>query len=141
MEISPDTAAALAALNSFSGGKLVRAPDLGVLMELAVRSDRRASFDELSFLAKFLHRALGIMKRIGKSAEGYDKLSAEFNASLEKATEIVRELVAGAPSAEAARFQGEYLAMTPVSFDALLELLYDLSWHKNWLIDHDGDKA
>lgn len=141
MPVSPETEAELTALEAFAQGHLTRRMDLGTLMDLARRNDRKSLLEDLSFHAKFLHRAYGIMKRIGKDADGYDKLSAEFNANIEKSLELLRGLVAAAPADVGARFQHDYLAMTPVAFEALMGLFYDLSWYKNWLIDHHRENT
>ena len=76
------------------------------------------------------------MGRIGKEGEGYDKLSFQFAENLEKASASVRLLVKEAPEEVKHHFTLEYFGMTPDGLSLLMELLYDLSWLKNWNMDH-----
>jgi hypothetical protein len=136
MDLSPPTSSLLASLEAFSGHALTRAADLGMLLELAHRSGHREAFDELSFLAKFLSRIFRMMKRVGNTGTGYDTLSAEFGESLHTVTEMIRQQLHSAPKEEEVRWSREYLARTPEAMENLLALCSDLSWYKNWKLDH-----
>lgn len=127
----------LRALDLFSGGKLTRAEDLGLLIDLSKKAGTDDVLAELCFVAKFLSRTRAIMLRIGPDGEGYDKLAKEFGANMEKAQALMEVLLAGAPQNVQSRFRTTYLAMTQPAMENLMALYYDLSWYKNWLIDVD----
>lgn len=135
MHLSHETHALVAQLRSFSGRKLTREGDLGILLELAVRLRQERQLEDLSFHAKFVSRTYGIMKRIGQDGNGYDKLLNEFNENVIAASNLVRSLVSGGSPEIQEHFSSTYLTMTPQALDNLLELFYDLGWYKNWLID------
>lgn len=139
MELSPATTALLTTLDAFSRHKLTRRHDLGVLIELSSAHGRKSLLEELGFLAKFLHRSFAIMQRIGREAEGYTQLSQEYSQQLERARGMTQQLVSAAPPNIRAAFDAAYFAMTPDALRNLMALFYDLSWYKNWLIDHPHD--
>jgi hypothetical protein len=122
-------------LRTLSGGRLRKEPDVRLLLGAARGGEHAAAVEELSFLAKFLHRTHGIMQRIGRDGEGYARLAEEFGRNLEKASGLARGIIAALPTAERERMEREYLALTPRSLGQLLDLFHDLGWYKNWLID------
>ncbi len=136
MRLSPETASFLARLRSFSGNRLKREQDLGILLEMGGVTERAPFLDELSFLAKFLSRTHAIMERIGSNGEGYGGLAREFQDSLQRASGLIQHLLEAAPDDIRQHFSTTYLALTQECLGNLLALLYDLSWYKNWLIDH-----
>jgi hypothetical protein len=136
MRLSPETSSLLIRLRSFSGNRLTREQDLGSLLELGSASDRTAILEDLSFLAKFLSRTHGIMQRIGVKGEGYDALAREFQDSLQRASGLIRQLLEVAPAEVRQKMAATYLGLSHECLGNLLALLYDLSWYKNWLIDH-----
>jgi len=122
-------------LRTLSGGRLRKEHDLRMLLETARTCGRGEELEELSFLAKFLHRTHGIMLRIGRDGEGYQRLADEFGRSLERATGIARTVMHAIAEPERSRLERDYLAMSPASLGRLLDLFHDLGWYKNWLID------
>jgi hypothetical protein len=135
MELNPATVSLLSELETFSGGKITRRSDLGMLLECGRSGPDRDVLDELGFFSKFLHRTYGIMMRIGPGGEGYDRLSREFTGAVEKTRALMTSLIAKSRGDERETFTGTYLAMTQEALDNLLALCHDLSWYKNWLID------
>jgi len=135
MELSPATESVLAELDSFSGGKLARRSDLGVLIDSGRVQPGRDMLEELAFYSKFLHRTHGIMTRIGRDGQGYDRLAKEFSDAVGKTRSLLTSLIAGAPEHVRAPFSATYLAMTQEALKDLLALCRDLSWYKNWLLD------
>ena len=135
MQFRPETLKLLADLGALSGNRLTRMTDLGVLIDLGTAPAAQGTLKELSFLAKFLSRTYGIMKRIGTGGNGYGTLLTEFNENLRKASALAQELLAAAPPDVRMRFQSTYFSLTPDAMENLLALLYDLSWYKNWLLD------
>jgi hypothetical protein len=136
MPLSPSTSTLVDALDAFSQHKLTRKNDLGVLVELAVHPDAKAALNELSFTAKFISRTYGIMRRIGAQDKGYEALSRQFAEQLGKAETLGRTLLRHAPAGTLEHFASTYYARSPEALERHLALLYDLSWYKNWLIDH-----
>ncbi len=125
----------LKTLDSLSQGRLARRNDLGALIELAAQADRKAVLEELSFFAKFVSKAAGIMTRIGTAGQGYESLKREVALNLEKVVALIHSLLEGAPPEVRDAFAGRYLAGTPDAAEDLLGLCQDLGWYKNWLID------
>jgi hypothetical protein len=125
-------------IESAAGGKLTRRDDLALLLALSKGENGRQTLEDLSFHAKAARRIHGIMERIGRDGEGYDKLEKEFALRLDRTTTLLSDLLRGAPADVAGRLQKDYLGMTPGSLQNLLALMYDLSWYKNWMIDRRG---
>lgn len=138
MDLSPPITDLVAALDAFARNGLRRREDLGTLLEVAARTDRTPLLEALSFDAKFANRSMEIMRRIGKDATGYDRLEREVSAALTRVGERLRALIQDAPEEEQRRFASRYFAMTGDSLGHLLDLLHDLSWYKNWQLDHRG---
>lgn len=104
MRHSDTTEEFLHMLERFSGGKLTRAHDLGSLIELSRKNGMDDVLSNLSFVAKFLSRTQGIMARIGREGEGYDRLAEEFGAGMKRGRELLETLVAAAPEVIRQRF-------------------------------------
>lgn len=134
-----ETSLLLLELDRLSAGRLKRRKDLGLLLELGAGPGRRGTLDDLSFSAKFLVRARGMMQRLGPGAEGYDRLSAEFGSHMEKAAAHCRRLLDGAPEGVRRDFADTYLSLTGAGVNNFLELCHDLGWYKNMLIDAGRD--
>lgn len=135
MELSDHTTTLLDRLEQLARKRFACRDDIGTLIELAYRHEAVETLDDLSFYAKFSSRTLTIMNRIGKEAEGFDRLSQEFGEGMEKAKALLQSLLTHAADEDRQRFQETYLALSPASFDRLLVLLRELSWYKNYLID------
>lgn len=136
VQLSKPTAGLLASLEAFAGRKLTRRDDLGIVIELAALHGRQDSLYELSVLAKVISKTHGIMQRIGVHGEGYDRISREFTDAITKSVSLLSLILSDAPEVERRRFAAGYLALTPASLQDLLIFCYDLSWYKNWMIDH-----
>ncbi len=136
MQLRKSTVELLTSLDLLSQYKLTRRNDLGILIELSTANKQHEALEKLSFLAKFASKTLGIMTRIGNDGDGFEKLSREFTEAIDRATALLRALLQDAPAATRQQFSFTYLSMTPDSLQHLLALCYDLSWYKNWLIDH-----
>jgi hypothetical protein len=136
MYVSPSTSALVDALDAFSQHKLTRKSDLGIFLELATRPDAKATLEQLSFTAKFISRTFGIMRRLGMEDKAYAGLAHQFTEQLERAEIMGRSLLQQAPPGTQEHFASTYYAPSPEALEHHLALLYDLSWYKNWLIDH-----
>ncbi len=136
MVVSQETASIVSSLEDYSRHTLRHASDLAFLIELSRIHNRRQVLDDICFLSKFLVNTNNVMKRIGHDAEGYSKLSYEFTENLEKASTFIRLLVKEAPDDIKKHFTSTYFGMTQGGLNSLMELLYDITWLKNWEIDH-----
>lgn len=136
MVVSQETASFISSLQNYSRSTLHHADDLASLIELSRIHNQRQVLDDVCFLSKFLVNTNTVMKRIGKDAEGYGKLSYEFTENLEKASTFIRLLVKEAPDDVKKHFTSTYFGMTHGGLNSLMELLYDITWLKNWEIDH-----
>lgn len=132
---NPTSSGLLEQLETAAGGKLTRRDDLAVLLILGEPEDRRQTLADLSFHAKAAHRIYGVMDRVGRNGDGYDKLEREFRINLDRTTALIGELLRDAPADVVRRLTADYLDLTQASLRNLLALMYDLSWYKNWLID------
>ncbi len=135
MEISSTTSDLLQALEQFAQKPLSRRSEMAQLIELTSRHRLERTLEELSFYAKFCHKAYGLMQRIGAGAEGYEKLSGEFAANVQKCKDLLASILRSAPDGVRLHFETHVLAVTPQAFANLLDLFADLSWYKNRLLD------
>ena len=140
MIVSQQTESFVASLQDYSRHALRHSTDLASLIELSRLHHQQQVLDDLSFLSKFLINADSVMKRIGIGGEGYSKLSFEFTENLEKASTLIRLLVKEAPDEVKKHFMSAYFGMTHGGLTALMELLHDIAWLKNWEIDHRMSK-
>jgi len=141
MTLSSSTISLLATLDAASRRQLKRRGDLGILLDLGAPPERSATLDDLAFRAKVLTRTFGIMQRIGREGNGYDRLESEFALTMDVVRSHVRTLLGGAPDDVRDRFAASYLAMTPGGLSNLTALLGDLTWYKNWLLDSKQARA
>ncbi|NUN69783.1 MAG: hypothetical protein HUU02_08750 [Bacteroidetes bacterium] len=136
MTLSPTTRTLLSEITTLSGNSLQRAMDLGTLLELAAQHDRQQPLEDLAFSAKFITKSFDLMQRIGKDGNGYEKLAAEFSAQVTRSQELLRALLVSADAMTTAHFSGNYLEMNTLTLENLMKLYHDLSWYKNYRIDH-----
>jgi hypothetical protein len=136
---SQETTQLLRDLDALSGHTLTRQNDLAALVDIALREGKQSMLADLSFHAKFVVRAHKIMTRIGKEGEGYENLAREFTAGVERASGLVRGLINDAPLEFQHHVTATYLRLTRDTLQNLLDLFADLSWYKNWQIDHPDD--
>ena len=141
MTPSSSTVSLLAALDTASRGQLKRRDDLGILLDLGASPDQSAALVDLAFRSKFLTRTFGIMQRIGREGNGYDRLESEFAVNMDVVRGHLRSLLSGAPETVRDRFASSYLALTPGGLSNLMALLGDLAWYKNWLLDSKQARA
>lgn len=92
-------------------------------------------FLDACFHAKFLVRSQEVMRRIGRGAEGFDQMAAEFQAGVERTMTLLRTIVKEAPAVPRDRFVQSTLRADGESFARFLTLCSDLSRIKNWEVD------
>ena len=132
---STETEALLDQLDRRSTDKLHFRVEVGRLIEAASSSANRSTFDDLIFRAKFAVKTRDVMKRIGPGAEGFEKLSKEFQESIKETSSLLAVLTSSLPQNDREEFRRQFLQIESASFQNLLLLLSDLAAVKNWLID------
>ncbi len=135
MILSAQTKELLSKIQTTSGNTLQRAMDLGALLEISLQHNKKTILDDLAFHSKFLVKTFELMKRIGKEGDGYEKLYKEFSASLEKSRQMILQILENAPNDVKTLFSSQYLSLSTISMEQLMQLIHDISWYKNYLID------
>jgi hypothetical protein len=130
-----ETLAFLRELELASNRKLNYPEVTGRFVEISRTGGRDEVFDEVIFLAKFITKSAGVMRRIGVDGEGYDKLSAEFKSSLEKGASLLEALNRELPDEVKKEHETRFSAMTHESLEQLVSLMQDLALVKNWVLD------
>lgn len=133
-KLEADTEKFLGELSSYAGRELHYPMEVGLLIDIARKTEKLDLFHEIIFQAKFIQKTFSVMNRIGKDAEGYPKLSAEFNTSVRKTKELV-ETVTTDLSSDQRRVINGFFSLNLEDFERLLRFCHDLGWVKNWIID------
>ena len=142
MRLSSPAEDLLGLLKRYSGDKLTRPEDLALLLEAASQHKALDTLEELSFHAKFVANASEALQRIGTTDANAARLSTELQTEITTVTRLIRLLLAQSPLFIQERFTSSYFATTPEALQNFFSLCYDLSWYKNWLIDHpDGSPS
>ncbi len=122
-------------LERFSNRKLSYPGDVGHFLEAARQSQKMSVFEEAIFLSKFVTKSLAVMRRIGTDGEGYDKLSSEFQANLQKTASLLKTLREGMPDEVKRNQENLFFSLTQDSLDRFVKLVADLALVKNWVLD------
>jgi len=109
--------------------------EIGVLIEEANLRGMGEVFRDVMFQAKFATRTREIMQRIGRDAEGFDKLSTEFQNSVEKTSALLRTIVKESSEEIKEHFVKDFFGLDQSSFGNFINLLGDLNWVKNYELD------
>ena len=115
--------------------KLAHPEAVGSFFESARSVGEMEVFLEAAFFAKFVTKSFGIMKRIGVDGEGYNKLRAESESNLAKASSLLRSLNEHLPDDLRRKHQASFFSLSQESLGRFLALLDDLSAIKNWMLD------
>lgn len=122
-------------LESYAKIPLACKEEIALLLDEARSGGKMEVFEDIAFYAKFIAKSHDLMKRIGPDGEGYDKVAAEFQSAIEKITSLIKTLIKEGPEEVKQRFMRHYFRMEPDSFAALMRLIRELSWVKNWMVD------
>lgn len=141
MNVDQKAAAFVETLDQYSGKQIDNKNDLAILLSLSAGNDLGPLLERIAFLAKFSVKSRKIMNRIGHGADGYDALAAELNRSLAEITDLLKKITMEAPMETRLRISERYLALSASGMQNLFSLLTDLSWYKNWLIDHPAGNS
>jgi hypothetical protein len=136
MTIRPTTKTLLSEINALSGKTLKRSMDLGVLLEIADLHSQQQLLEDLAFSAKFIVKSFELMQRIGKDGNGYEKIAGEFSVQINKSQSMLKQMLEPADAMTKAHVTGNYLEMNTLTLENLMQLFHDLSWYKNYRIDH-----
>jgi hypothetical protein len=138
MKIHAEITDFIESVDAYSRHRLTHKEDLAVLMQVSRDEGKAAVFDDLTFHAKYIHRIFGIMKRTPPDSDAYPKIAQEFRDGIEKVTTMMRTLMKEAPDDVKREFTEKFFSMKHESLENLLSVAYDLSWIKNWNIDHEN---
>ncbi len=141
MNTNPPPADVMLALETLSGGKLIRRRDLLTLIELARQAQCDDVLADLSFHAKFVANSSRTLQRIGPGAEGADVLAAEMQKGIERVKTLTGEVLRHGTDEQRATFDAEYFRLTPEALQNVFALCSDLRWYKNWLLDTSPRRA
>jgi hypothetical protein len=120
-------------VEEFAGRKFRLRSEVAFLLECA--PGKEEVFEQVTFFAKFLSKAYTVLRRSGSDAEEVARLAAEFGEKLGKTTSLIRILTAGAPGDSAQEFADRFLVQSQEGIGRLLELLYEVSWLKNYTME------
>jgi hypothetical protein len=136
MRLSHPAEDLLRTLKRYSGDKITRTEDLALLLNAASDHNELGTLEQLSFHAKFVANASKVLQH-GASAEvNAARLSDELQSEISNVIRLARVLLTHSTLAVQDRFASLYFSATPEALKNLFALCYDLSWYKNWLIDH-----
>jgi hypothetical protein len=135
MDVRPQTRDFIRELERSSNHKLFFPSDVGQLLDAARRDQKMEVFEEAIFLAKFVTKSAGVMKRIGPDGDGYEKLSSEVEAGLQKASSLLKGVSQGCSDDVRQSQSTMFFAMSYEAVEQLMRLFADLTLVKNWVLD------
>jgi hypothetical protein len=135
MALRTETIDFLHELEHASNRKLQYPDEVGHFLEAARQSQQMPAFEEVLFLAKFISKSFGVMRRIGADGEGYDKLSSEFETNLRKASSLLKKISESSGDDIRRAQEKLFFGLNPDSLDRLVNLMADLAILKNWTLD------
>jgi hypothetical protein len=137
MVISPEIQKFLNDVETFSAKKFRYRQEIEILVALSRERSMEEVFRDITFFSKFISNALNILKRTGADSAETEKLSVEFKDKLEKTSTLIKTLIKEAPGEVKAMFLSRFLSLSQESMNALLSLLYELSWIKNYSLEQE----
>jgi hypothetical protein len=135
MDVRPQTRDFIRELERSSNHTLFFPSDVGHLLDAARRDQKMEAFEEAIFLAKFVTKSAGVMKRIGPDGDGHEKLSSEVEAGLQKASSLLKGVSQGCSDDVRQSQSTMFFAMSHEAVEQLMRLFADLTLVKNWVLD------
>jgi hypothetical protein len=135
MDVRPETHDFIRELERSSNHKLFFPIDVGCLLDAARRDQKMEAFEEAIFLAKFITKSAGVMKRIGPDGDGYEKLTLEVEAGIQKASSLLKSINHGCSDDVRQSQSAMFFAMSHEAVERLMRLFADLALIKNWVLD------
>lgn len=130
-----ETRTFVADLEKFAGRKLAFPEEIGLLVEAAGDKSHRKTLEEAAFHAKFAAKTFELMRRVGAEAQGFDKLQAELANALTTTSRLLQSLGPRLPASARGSFEERFFKTDAEQLDNLLQLVRDLAWIKNWMLD------
>ncbi len=135
MKIHPEITEFVKGIEVYSRRKMNYPLEVGEILQISVQDGLTKEFEELIFQAKFLTQVQTVMNQIGNKAEGFEKLSAEFNSGIKRSMDLLKNLIGRNELDITHKYSITFFAMETESLNCLIKLYSDLSWIKNWQID------
>lgn len=135
MTARSDTERFVEELQTFSNRRLNFPENLTQILDLTRVQNMGDLLQDMIFHAKFAVKTKDVMARIGRDGEGYEKLSSEFQNSIEKTSALLKTIVKESPEDIKQYFVKNFFDLDQESFAKFMKLLEDLSWVKNWEVD------
>jgi hypothetical protein len=135
MAVRPQTLDFIRELERSSNHKLSFPDDVGHLVDAARQHENTEAFEEAIFLAKFITKSAAVMKRIGPDGDGYDKLSSEVQAGIQKASSLLKKISESCPDNVGQFHATMFFALSHEALERLMKLFADLTLVKNWVLD------
>jgi len=136
MTISQQTQSLVNQLDEFSGHRIQNKDELSYLIEIAKLKSQQQLLNDIAFFSKFVWKVYGIMRRSGPDSEGYEKLQTEFKENFEKVSTLIKTLIEEESEELKQQFINKFFQMDQQTLENFLGLIYDLTWLKNWGIEH-----
>jgi hypothetical protein len=135
MSVRPQTLEFIKELERSSNHKLSFPTEVGRFLDAARQDKKMNIFEEAIFLGKFITKSAGVMKRIGPDGDGYDKLSSEVQAGIQKASSLLKSISESRPDDADAIQSTMFFAMNHEALERLMRLFGDLALVKDWVLD------
>jgi hypothetical protein len=135
IELHPSSKQFIDDLQQYSGRTLAFPQEIGFLVDQTRERGMEQLFLDVIFHAKFATKTKEVMSRIGPGVDGYDKLSVEFQTSIEKVSTLLKTIVKESSDEIKRHFVEDFFSLDQASFSRFTGLLEDLSWVKNWEVD------
>ncbi len=127
----------LDAIEAQTGKRFAHRREIGLLYELSEQHGKKTDFHELTFHAKFVTNASRVLARMGDNIEEASKLAGEYGKAIEKATAVLRGILAYASPEVQKEFAERVLRFTFRHLDAILSLFAELARVQNYFLDQD----
>ncbi|HLE34156.1 MAG TPA: hypothetical protein VJB38_16250 [Bacteroidota bacterium] len=135
MTARAETKQFLSDVQKFAGKPFLHGETIAFLLDEARTRGMLQMFEDLVFTAKFLSKTYDLLNRIGPDGDGFQKISSEFQTNLEKANTLVKTVVKESSDPLKQRIVDTYLRLDQESIAVFMELLRELAWVKNWMLD------
>jgi len=136
MEIRPAIVALMDTIERSVQKKFLYRPEIEQLIEQTESRGLRQVLDDIVFLAKFIANAYEILSREGLKKDETKNVAAEFIASVEKISTLIRTAVKETPDGVKKHFIETFFSSTQTAMNNLVALCRELARLKNYAIDH-----
>ena len=107
--------------------------DVQLIMETAFDPDRKNTFKDLIFTAKYVNGLKSVLENRSFTDDKFmEKMLEEFNRSIQKFLDLLRAVVSGANEKELKFFEEKYFRLEHGSLVSTMELIEDLSACKEY---------